>query len=303
MPPQRLLPTQPRGLAMTCRLDDMLVAGERVVYRELPGWNPRVFWIFALVGPVLAGVLALGFFRLDPTMLIVMAGLVVGGIIYGLFNAFFILDRSRESLITDRRVLHKAMWEGRPTVTAIPLADIAAVDLEDAVFSLTVIVGRRDKQASHLPNLRRAEAFAVALAEQAELPPPPSVGRLEHLALYCSILGGVAFGAYFEVLLLRLAPPAIELPRFADTPLLTFGAATALVLGAWLGTHLAALLAVVFLPLFASAEQAGNWLRMRPQGRLAKWLLWKNPLHFKLAGLVYGQRLIPTGKKAERHGA
>ncbi len=122
------------------------------------------------------------------------------------------------------------------------------------------------------------------------------------MALYCTLFGGLTFATYFQVLFIRLATPPGNLELYTDIPLLIFGPVTALALGAWLGTHLAALVAVALMPLYASAEEAGNWLRMRPQGRLARWTLWKHPLYSRLAGLVYGRPLASADEGAERHG-
>ncbi len=285
---------------MADKLDQFLQPAERVLYHEPPGWNPRVFWPIALAGPLVAGAFALGF--LDRATLTVMAGLVFLCVAWGFHMAFLVQGRSRESLLTDRRVLHKATRDGGEIVTAIPLADVAAVDLVDAIFSLTVKIARRGGQETPLRELRRAEDFASALAEQAKLPRPPWIGCLEHLALYCTLFGGLTFACYFQVLFIRFALPSDTLPLYAQIPLLILGPTIVLALAAWLGTHLAALVAVALMPLFASAEEAGNWLRMRPQGRLAGWTLWKHPLYSRLAGLVYDRPLAPADKGAERHG-
>ena len=129
------------------------------------------------------------------------------------------------------------------------------------------------------------------------------MGRLEHLSSYCCLFGGVNLAVLSVILFMRFVAIPADLPLYAELSLLLLAVASLSVSAVWLGAHLAALLAVAFMPLFASAEQAGAWLRMRPQGRLAKWLLWKRPAYAKLAGLVHGWPLSPTGKEAERHGA
>lgn len=298
---------------MTSRLDAMLQPGERVVYRELPGWNPRSFWPMALEGPVLAALLAFGFYRpdavLDPFILFLMGLQVVIGIVYGLNQAFFKDDRSRESLITDRRVLQRATRDGRELVTDIPLAQVTAVDvIEVAEFSQSVwpfgpcvVIRRHNEQEKRFSDLRKAGDFAAALAQQKNLPRLNSMGRLEHLSFYCCLFGGANLAVLSIYLFMRFVEILADLPPYAELSLLLLAVASLSVPAVWLGAHLAVLLAVAFMPLFASAEQAGAWLRMRPKSRLAKWMLWKHPIYFKLVGLVYGRPFTPANDRAERH--
>ena len=114
---------------MANRIEDLLEPGERVVHREPSGWNRRLFWPFLLSSPVYAGVLALGFLRLDAPILFGMAGMVIACLAIGLVVTFSADDRSRESLITDRRVLHKTRREGQETVTEIPAVQQTFTDL------------------------------------------------------------------------------------------------------------------------------------------------------------------------------
>jgi hypothetical protein len=268
----------------------------------------------ALEGPVLAAVLALAYYWpdavLDPFLLFIIGMQVVFCILYGLKQAFFEDDRSRESLITDRRVLHRAMQDGRALVTEIPLAQVAAVDIvEVAAFSQwvwpfgpCVIIRRHNEREKRFSDLRKAGDFAAALVQQKNLPRLNSMGRLEYLSFYCSLFGGANLAVLSVILFMRFVVSPAGLPLYAELSLLLLAVASLSVPAVWLGAHLAALLAVAFMPLFASAEQAQAWLRMRPQSRLAKWMLWKHPVYAELASLVYGQPLTSTGKEIERHG-
>jgi len=287
---------------MAARLEQMLEPDERVVYRRAPGRNHRWVRVHALAGFVLAGVLALGFFRLDAIIAFGMAAVAIGSVALGMTLTLFLEDRWDEVLVTDRRVLRKATRQGKETVTEIPLDEVAAVALADAAFGLCVDIQRRDGRETRIRDLRQAQDFAAALAEQADLPRPPSVGRLEPLGFYCWFVGGIALAGCFLLLFQRHISHSDELEFYVELPLSLLGTIPVLLVGLWLGTHLATLLAVAFMPLFASAEQAGNWLRIRPHRRSHKWTLWKHPAYLKLASLVYGQSITTAADGDERHG-
>ena len=295
---------------MVHSLSLMLERGEGVVYREAPTWNPRLVWTHVLEGLLMAATVALAYFGLDSRILLGMAVAAVFWATRGYIRGYFFYVCSRASLITDRRVLSKAIRGGREIVTEIPLAEIAAVDVVEPVelgpsdlpCSPSVVVRRHDGQESLFDELPSAQDFAAALARQAGLARPPSLGRLEHLTFYCLLFGGANLTSLGGLLLVQIMPFGTDMPFFAELSLALLGLTAVFLAGMWLGTHLAALLAVALMPLYASAEQAGNWLRMRQRGRLAGWALWKRPAYFKLATLVYGRPLTPpTSDGGERH--
>lgn len=288
---------------MASALDQLLRPGERVVYRQAPGRNRRWLYAHALAGPVLAGVLALWYFRLDPIILSGMAAVVIGVPALGLCLTLFLEDRWDEILLTNRRVLRRITRDGQETVTEIPLADVAAVELADTPFGLAAKIKRRDGRESEFRDLRQTQAFAAALAEQTGLARPASVGRLEHLALYCWFVGGLAVAGYLISLFQHYAAGSGNLAFYIELPLSFLGTIAVLLLGLWLGTHLATLVAVTLMPFFASAEQAGNWLRIRPHRQSNKWTLWKHPAYLRLASLVYGQSITTAADGDERNGS
>ena len=294
---------------MVHSLSLMLERGEGVVYREAPTWNPRLVWTHVLEGLLMAAIVALAYFG-HSGVLVGMAVAVVFWATPGYIRGYFFYVPSRASLITDRRVLSKTIRKGREIVTEIPLAEIAAVDVVEPVelgpsdlpCSPFAVVRRRDGQETLFDDLPSAQDFAAALARQAGLTRPPSLGRLEHLAFYCLLFGGANLACLGGLLLVQIMPFGTDMRFFAELSLALLGLTAVFLAGMWLGTHLAALLAVALMPLYASAEQAGNWLRMRQQGRLAGWALWKRPAYFKLATLVYGRPLTPpTSDGGERH--
>ena len=283
------------------RLDRMLEPGERVVCRQAPGRNRRWLYAHVFAGLVLAGVLALWYFRLDPIILSGMAAVVLGFPALGLCLTLFLEDRWDEILLTDRRVLRRIIRDGQETVTEIPLVGVAAVELADATFGLAIEVKRRNGRETEIRDLRQTQAFAAALAEQTGLTRPPSVGRLEHLAFYCWFVGGMTVVGYFLLLFQHYALGSGDLALYIRLPLSFLGAIAVLFFGLWLGAHLGTLVAVALMPFFASAEQAGNWLRIRPHRRSDKWTLWKHPAYLRLASLVYGRPMHLNADGAERH--
>lgn len=266
------------------------------IYRRIVLYVILVLWVAATMNPIFihgdenfrlaaygAGVMFIGFG-------------IVAGIILALGNRSG--WESGKTILTDRRVLH---WDLRTRtrdenrLVTIPLADVTGVGLSDSVETMTVRVDRPSPNPPRELASPRPQALAVALADAAGLRRPSLVGRLEHLPIVCLLLGGgplgIALGLWTPISFFN-DPSDVS----ATVQILNgFGsAAFAIFIGIPLGIHLVAILAFMLMPRYAGAEEAGNWLGLRPRQMVFRRLGWKSRPYIWLAQRVYGGDLMTS---------
>lgn len=275
-------------------LDMLRRPGERVVWRETPVWRWQ-WMLFVFLALVVAGIMGM----------IDMAGLKNSAWIF-IFGVAVVLmtgggSVEEPTLITEDRILRLGRRRGfrggrRDPAYATPLAEVGGVSLRDTGFDMCVELHRADSGGVDVLPSNQPQALAAAIAEAAGLGKAPRVGRLEHVADLCSIFG---------LMMLWIARPWIQSMITGPLglgPLHDFTAGLVIVfvvMFVWvLGTLLVAVAAVLFMPFYATAEEAGTWFRLKPSRRLIRWLGWKSRPYAWLARLVYGSALTVSDERS-----
>lgn len=294
-------------------IEGLLEPGERVVYRDPqrrpPRWVPQE-WPDALLfmGLICA-------YRMGPAFrpgaesdlldLAVSFLLLVLPLWVVIWVIHLIMRRETAAVLTNRRVLYTSQWEDAETVD-LPLAETGPASIRSPGIGYQLHIERPGGAPVRLSRLRKPQDFAAALARAAGQPAPRLIGRLQHLAGYGMLFGGLPC----LVMVFYLGPgpwsyvgPASSLAEFATR---VAGGTAAIGLAFWLGTHLAAVLGLMFLRSRVSAEQARNWFRLAPEDpwsrRKERWLLWKGPPYRWLARLLWGESMNGPNGGVVTHG-
>lgn len=295
---------------MAGTLERMLEPGEAVVWRD----QRTRAGLYALLGgfalPVLAGLVALAALGTGNDLFLVGSVMLCLWIVMGVATAMLVVDNPTETLVTNRRALlrRRSKFDDGFDDTALRLDQVTAVTLRRQGLDLLVQITCRNGAAHRIGDLRDRDGFLAALGRAGELPRPASIGRLERLNLYGAIFGyGTGVVLLYPLAITRrdsVLPGALWL----DSPvtyliLFALMAAAVLVFGFWLGRHLAALLTVLLMPHFATAEEAQNWFDIEAGSRLARRSVWKHPLYFRLASWRYGRTISRNGMAGTGDGA
>lgn len=212
-----------------------------------------------------------------------------------------------ETLITEDRILQlgrlRGFWKPqRDPPFSVSLTDIADISLIDNGLHLLIGIRTVGNETTKPLYPIDPQTLAAKIAETAGLTSPPPVGRLDHVAGACGAIGLMACliaKPWIESALERHFGVALSNDLISiDAALFVLLSFPALFIIIALGTMLAAVAAVFFMPLYASVEEAANWFRLRPRRRLFRWLGWKSRPYLWLAGLVYGSDLRVSAEQS-----
>ena len=206
--------------------------------------------------------------------------------------------RSR-SEVTEGRILH--LGRGRDFrgdalagVHVIPLAEISHVALRDNGLAASVEVHLKDCGRSEVLRSNRPSEFADAIADAAGCARAPGIGRLWRVAGYCLLLGAAIVWPFRIMVVEGAIDLAVAVPGGLEVCIAA--AVLSLLLAVLVIAKVLAVVAFLLLPLFATAEEVENWLRLTPNSRLLRWFGWKGRPYRWLAGLAFGRTMDDSAR-------
>lgn len=158
---------------MTDRFDSELEPGEIIAYRAQRRWTSNTMPIEFIAGYLIPIAIAAGtgLLRFDWIGLASLGAALAGILIYTAY--YYVRDRSREAIVTNRRLLYRSGW--LTSTTTVSLKDIGQVQVSNDQMRLTL----RNAASLILGHPQHAMDLGRAVALAANLPPPrvPPVGE------------------------------------------------------------------------------------------------------------------------------
>ena len=209
------------------------------------------------------------------------------------------------TLVTDARILRlgalRRFRSRRDPPYVVVLAEIDRVSLRDEGLATVVEVRYADTGKVDVLRVNQPQALATAIANAAGIEAPSAIGRLDLVAKVCGLIGAVIACLSWPQIeamsdgVLSLGPA----DGHAASLLVEFVSFVPTFLGVMVVFITAqvpfAAAAMLIMPLYASAEEAGHWFSLRPSRWLHRWTGWKSRPYRWLAGLAYGGGLKVRG--------
>lgn len=199
-----------------------------------------------------------------------------------------------ETLVTEDRILRqggkRGFWGTRLEPSySVSLSEVAEVSLADSGSQLLVEIriagsGRVDVLRANQP-----QVLAAVIAETTGIAKPVPVGRLEDVFDVCHTFAD--FPIWLSFLLIASAVADRIDQGLIGLVAIIAVAGMGSIFFSLLWIMLFAVIAVLFMPRYASAEEAAQWFRLKPRRRLLRWSGWKSQPYIWLARLVYGRDL------------
>lgn len=284
------------------KLVDSVPTDETILWTDIPppSWWGRN-WYFVLIVVVLACSVGLAYFDVDGLFSLSIIP-VVFLLLRLLFGPVGRHNGGPQTILTDRRVLHlvpEASIGSEDGIVRIPLANVLGVGLLDFGNAIGV---RIDRPVPDLPAklaTPRPQELAAAVADATNLGRPGQIGRLEHLNFASLAVGWLSMIALLGAL---LAFDPLETKTTGSALLDMVVVPATLVSLSFLAfvvpMHLSAIAAFLLMPRYASMEEAGHWLGLKPTQPLFQKIGLKSRPYVWLARLRYGDALRVSAEQS-----
>lgn len=269
------------------KLDRMLEPGEQVLCRDPSFWVPHRWVLFIALA--------------IPWYAVSEAFHLSGGVLLVFYMALFWISYGfgslgTETLLTERRVLHKGRGENSARVN-LPLELVTKIEVRPCEYLTTVKLTKTDGQCVELFNLHRPQPFALALAEAAGVARPALIGPLIHILPHRYLFFGAPAGIFFAVKAYNLLDFRLS-DGFWEQPALWSALAVAMLAAGLLGGLLVSLFSglasyAVLRPL-VTFDEARTAVCLMSEAqyqavygrRIGRFL---EQVYFKWVGLLYAQ--------------